>query len=178
MTAVFIRLLTVYGMSVYRPSLGKLFRQTERARYPYDGTRITVLYGDGAKPYKGLVAERWYDYSGGRNSGPGGDRSYSFPLHRGRQRLIIVWRLVAVNVGFIAYTTSSAWRKGLCRGSHPIAVDLIRLSNHKLVKFGMITAPVGPTQKILAGILRAEAVNETSRWQRTPSSPSHRLHRQ
>ncbi|KAK0457942.1 uncharacterized protein EV420DRAFT_1480124 [Desarmillaria tabescens] len=48
MMAMFIRLLTVYGMSVYRPSLGKLFRQTERARYPYDGTRITVLYGDEA----------------------------------------------------------------------------------------------------------------------------------
>ncbi|KAK0443431.1 uncharacterized protein EV420DRAFT_1484956 [Desarmillaria tabescens] len=46
MTAVFIWLLTGNGMSVYRPSLGKLFRQTERVRYPYDGTRITVLYGN------------------------------------------------------------------------------------------------------------------------------------
>ncbi|KAK0470388.1 uncharacterized protein EV420DRAFT_1473441 [Desarmillaria tabescens] len=46
-TAVFIRLLTGNGISVYRPCLGKVFCQTERIRYPYDGTRTTVLYGDG-----------------------------------------------------------------------------------------------------------------------------------
>ncbi len=58
-TAVFIRLLTDYGMSVYRPSVGQAFCQMERIRYPYNGTHITVLYGDGAKPYSKVSQLAW-----------------------------------------------------------------------------------------------------------------------